>query len=100
MMKGNNGSGAAVAGPENAMVPMVRAPSVAAARREFSLSELNIVVPCLCPVAPVRHVVNWISTGQRFQNVCVKGAKWFRRVQELFRRGVATTSFFTDTCAG
>jgi hypothetical protein len=43
-------------------------------------SRLNIGRPCLIVVAPVwRIVVREITTGQRFQNVCVKTPKWFRR---------------------
>jgi hypothetical protein len=38
-MKGNSGSGAAVAEAEKAIVPMASAPNAAAARREFNFRE-------------------------------------------------------------
>jgi hypothetical protein len=65
----------------------------AAARREFSLnvSRLNIATPLSDFFALIRRVVNGISTGQRFQDVCAKAAKRFRRGKELFRRGFART---------
>src|ERR1700681_3832689 len=92
MTKGNSGSGAAAAEPENAM-PMASALRATAARREFSLSvfRLNICRPLFLRLAPVRRVVGQMIRGQRFQDVCVVRANWFRRRNELFRRDVAGT---------
>src|ERR1019366_3238568 len=102
MMKGNSCSGAAAAEPENAIVPIASAPK-AAARREFSFnaSRLNIGGPLFeRPRAPVRRVVDRITSGQRFPVVCVKTPKWFRWGRELFRLGFIQTgacqSYFLD----
>src|SRR6476646_2434025 len=51
---GNSGSGAAVAGVENAVAPIASTPKAAAARR-VALDELDMIVPLF--VAPVRCVV-------------------------------------------
>src|SRR5260370_30075490 len=101
-MKANSRSGvAAAAAPENAMVPIASAPKVDA-RQEFSLnaSGLNIGRPCLIAIAPVRRVVVAIGMGRKFQDVCVKHEKWFRRARELFRGGVATKQGFRRSSAG
>src|SRR5260370_15576230 len=101
-MKGSSCSGvAAAAAPENAMVPIASAPKVAA-RQEFSLnaSGLNIGRPCLIAIAPVRRVVVAIAMGRKFQDVCVKHEKWFRRARELFRGGVATKQCFRRPAPG
>ena len=83
-------SGAAEAAPENPIAPSASAPR-ATARREFAThpSRLNIVVPCfLKSVCPPRRsfgaLLAQISTGQGFQNVCVRAAKWFRRGKDCF----------------
>jgi hypothetical protein len=44
--------------------------------------------------ALVRRAVNASSTGRRFQDVCAKAAKWFRRGGEMFQDDVAGTKFF------
>src|SRR6188472_3676680 len=89
MKKGNSGSGAAAAGAENAVAPIAIAPKAAAARRVFSLNELNIGRPL--QFAPCRASssasLRQSSTGQPFQDICTMPPKWFRRVRELFQDG-------------
>src|SRR5882757_2232188 len=90
MTKGNSGSGAAAAEPENAM-PMASAPRAAAARREFSfsVSRLNICRPLFLRLTPVRRVVEAINRGPVFPDVCVDNPNWFHRRDELFHDDVA-----------
>src|ERR1700682_6847691 len=90
MTKGNSGSGAAAAEPENAM-PMASALRATAAWREFSLSvfRLNICRPLFLRLAPVRRVVEAINRGRVFQDVCVIRVNWFHRRNGLFRNDVA-----------
>jgi hypothetical protein len=59
-----------------------------------------MVVPCFSLFerqlnAPLRRVVNEISTGPGFPDVCFKSAKWFRRGENCFVADVVD-----DTIAG
>src|SRR3954471_4509932 len=58
-----------------------------------------MVVPCFSLFerqlnAPLRRVVNEISTGRGFPDVCFKSAKWFHRGENCFFAAV-----FDDTIA-
>src|SRR3954451_11167194 len=97
MKKGNSCSGAAVAEAENATTPAASAPSATAARRVVSLNGFSMVVPCFSLFerqlnAPLRRVVNEISTRRGFPDVCFKSAKWFRGGENCFIAAV-----FDDT---
>jgi hypothetical protein len=48
--------------------------------------------------ALVRRVVEAITSGRRFQDVCAQAAKWFRRGGEMFQGDVAGTKFFAGGC--
>src|SRR5439155_23196811 len=88
MRKGNSGSGAAAAEPENAIVPIASAPKATAARREFSFnaSRLNIARPCF-RARQFGVSLTGISTGQRFQEVCVKRQNGFVGAEKCFVAG-------------
>jgi hypothetical protein len=74
-----------VAGAENAVAAIASAPKAAAAKRVFSLNELNIGRPLFYAQSRrFRRVVGERCTGEPFQDICTKSPKWFRRVRELF----------------
>jgi hypothetical protein len=54
--------------------------------------------PLFDAAALVQRVVGHSSTGRRFQDVCAKAAKWFRRGGEMFQGDVAGTKFFAGGC--
>src|SRR3954469_12005188 len=91
-IKGNSCKGAAPALPENATTPIASALSATAARRVVNLYGFSMVVPCFSLFerqlnAPLRRVVNELSNGARFRDVCFAAQNGFVAGENCFITG-------------